>query len=153
MLLRLIAFATVVCGLSLPIAAQPKLRLDTVYVAERPGVKDERPPARANGLFKQGEALTLRVVLADAGLRGSLEGLKEYQIGMDVLVEKGAGGIVADVKNAFVYVGQGGATGNKIYLNATIPLTWPPGSYTIGFVFHDRIGRMDAAAVVPVTIQ
>lgn len=119
----------------------PDLSVSKAYLVNDRADREELPPPRKDNVYKAEDRVWIRAVLDNAGVRGTIDGLREYEIVADLRITDESGKVLFEQDGAQKFSGKGkleiGADTRKVYVNMGLKAPLEPGEYTLDIVFHD----------------
>ena len=119
----------------------PDLSISKVYLVDDRADKEELPPPRKDNVYRADDRIWIRAVLDNAGVRGTIDGLREYEIVADLRISDESGKVLFEQADVQKFSGKGkleiSADTRKVYLNMGLKAPLDPGEYTFDIVFRD----------------
>lgn len=119
----------------------PDLSISKAYLVDDRADKEELPPPRKDNVYRADDKIWIRAVLDNAGVRGRIDGSREYEIVADLRITDESGKVLFEQDGARKFSGKGkldiGADTRKVYINMGLKAPLDPGEYTFDIVFRD----------------
>lgn len=134
-------------------ALLPPVSIGRIYLVDDRADTTDLPPVRKTNVYREDEPIRIRAVLDNVGHRGTLDGLREYEVVADVkILAEGTGEVLFERDKMQTFSGKGALRDHRVFLNLSLTLSGlPPGTYVIGLQFHDLTrtvqSRVDAEGI------